>query len=216
MHVLAAFFCGEKHPSIAQGLYVSQCDQVAELRKVMDYVARTEDAWDAAAFTAKKRPLHHGIHGEGNIYSLERMAKNGDTLSLVLNNSEKETAYAWLEYDSQTIKSVTDVETGKGVFTKNGQAWLKLPPLSWCMVRFSSANNKTSAYGGQSIADENARIALEQAKLLSEKKENGFTYKNDGRKCLVIQLDGEVEVNGIRVRGSGSAAGTTAADTDDI
>ena len=42
------------------------------------------------------------------------------------------------------------------------------------------------------------------------------TREIDGRKCLVIQLDGEVEVNGIRVRGSGSAAGIAAADTGDI
>ncbi len=195
MHVLAAFFCGEKVPAIAQGLYVTQCSQIAELRRVMEYIARTEDTWDKGVFTVEKRKLNLEYNGDANIYALERKSADGTSFSLVFNNSDIETAYASLDYDEDAVKAVTDVDTGKRLFTKNGKAWLKMEPLSYIMVRFSPEKSAAPAYSGPDVEAENAKLFDELSKKLSSQEKYGITYRNDGKSCIIGTPVQQMEFN---------------------
>ena len=184
MQLLAAFFGGVDYPFVGQGLYVSQCDQVAAFRKTMDFIARTEGRWGGArASAADKLRLTPGFRSEKSVYSLERRSADGTRHVMVFNNSERETAFAKLEIPGR------------------GESAISIPPLSWKYVETTPEG--CAALRSESVAAEaeEAKKRSEYSALFEDRKANGMstsaTPDNFTVRTPVQALKFDVRSNGI-------------------
>ena len=181
-HLLAAYFCGENYPYIAQGLYISNGEQVRELRKVMDYIARTESYWTKGKFVRNTRKVIEGFNAAENLYVLERKG-SGKSWSLLFNNSEREILFARLAYDPAK-ESVTDLENGNVLSGKNGLLTVKLAPLSYKILEFSPEMKAVTPNLPDYAGEELELIKKHQQKTSSGKK-YGMSYSITPETCTL-------------------------------
>lgn len=194
MQYLAAAFCANDadFPGIAQGLYVSNGEQVRELRKVMNTVAVGEKRWKQGRLNRNTRKIREGFNAAGNYYALERKADNGKSWSLLFNNSERETLF--LHLDCGSARSVTDLMRGTVYAGKNGNVTMKLPPLTYMLLEFSPEKKPVTAgipdYGRE---EELARETYR--KKTSSASKYGMSYKATPEKCMISTPVHSLELN---------------------
>ena len=184
MQYLAAAFCAtdQDFPGIAQGLYVSNGEQVRELRKVMNTIAVGETRWKQGKLTRNTRGIGEGFKAAGNYYALERKADDGKSWSLLFNNDERETLF--LHLDCGAANSVTDLVAGTVYAGKNGKVTVKLPPLTYQLLEFSPERKAASA--GIPDYDREEELALEAyQKKTSSASKYGMNYAVTPEKCVI-------------------------------
>ena len=87
MQLAAAFFAGQERPYIAQGLDISDGDQLSEIRRAMAFVAETEDAWRGSAFRRDKFPCSVKSGKAESFWSMDREGGDGTRYVLAFNSS---------------------------------------------------------------------------------------------------------------------------------
>ena len=169
-HLLAAFFCGEKYPYIAQGLFVSNGEQLRELRKVMDFVARTESRWSKGRFIRNQHPVTFGFNAKNNLYVLERRNERSNTTWLLLfNNSERDAVFARLAAPG----SICDLENGSVLGGSGQSVTVKIAPLTYRMLELSA--DKKAAMQND-YAREEADLIKASAQKVSSAEKYGMSY----------------------------------------
>ena len=194
MQYLAAAFCANDadFPGIAQGLYVSNGEQVRELRKVMNTVAVGEKRWNQGTLVRNTRPIREGFHAAGNYYALERKAADGRSWSLLFNNSERETIF--LRAGLGSAGSVTDLMAGLALGPKNGEVTVKLPPLSYLLLEFSP-EKKAAAAGLPDLDREEQLAVAEFRRKTSSASKFGMKYAVTPEKCVITTPVQSLELN---------------------
>ena len=146
MQYLAAAFCAgeEDFPGIAQGLFISNGEQVSEMRKTMNFIALGEPHWNQGKLVRNTREIREGFNADGRYYALERKAADGRSWSLIFNNDQRETIFLHPLCDPGT-GSVTDLFTGEVLPVREGKLTLKLAPLAYQLLEFSPEKKEASA-----------------------------------------------------------------------
>ena len=178
----AFFFAGKDDtPAIAQGLFVSDGEQVREFRRYMNLLAKTGPHWQQGKLVKNSRKVYPGFNAEDNIYVLERKGDNGKSWNLVVNNSIRETIFAKL---ACAQGSATNLENGKVLPVKNGKVALKLAPLTCMVIEFSP--EKKAAAGDIPDYDKDEQKAIEAyRKKVSSKSKNGMRYAVTPESCII-------------------------------
>ena len=188
----AFFFAGKNDaPGIAQGLFVSDGEQVREFRRYMNLLAKTGPHWQQGKLVKNSRKVYPGFNAEDNIYVLERKGSNGKSWNLVVNNSTRETAYAKLDCLSG---SVTDLESGKVLPVRNKKVSVKLAPLSCMVLEFSPDKKAASADIPDYDKDERNAIEAYRKKTASGSK-YGMRFAVTPEKCIVSTPVHSLELN---------------------
>jgi hypothetical protein len=157
LQLLGAFFGGIDYPFVGQGLYISQCDQIAAIRKAMNFIAETENRWgDAKCVLDGKLPLKPGFRSEKSVYSLERRSADGTRHVIVFNNSEREPAFARLSVPGE------------------GDLTLSLRPLSWKYLELTARDRERRRIESEAATAEEAEIAKKYEKLFETREANGI------------------------------------------
>lgn len=185
--LLGTFFCGNFYPSIGQGLFIAQGDQIAAIKDRMTDVANTEERWTHGKLQlAEKTPVLPGFQAENQFYSLERRSQDGRKWLLIFNNHAKNTIYVKISQDSTTLHAY-DLLQQKRLLADDGLFTLALPPVSCRLLEFNPAEvfpQWVSEDSGQVLSLEQAGLA-EQQKLFQTIRRNGFVYQRDAESCTV-------------------------------
>ena len=178
-HLLAAFFCGEKYPYIAQGLFISNGEQLRELRKVMDFTARTESRWSRGKLLRNQHPVTRGFNAADNLYILERRSDNGESWLLLFNNSDRDAVFARLSAPG----SITDLGSGDVLGGAGEVITLKIAPLAYQLLEIST-RKKAATVKNDYAREEQDLIKAAQQKVISERR-NGISYSITPGKWVV-------------------------------
>ena len=87
LQLFGAFFAGLERPFLAQGLDISDGDQLSEIRRALQLVAETEQLWEGARLCKDKCKTEVSGGLEARFWSLEREAKDGTRYVLAANSS---------------------------------------------------------------------------------------------------------------------------------
>lgn len=204
MNLLAAAFCGQMYPSFFQGLFLSNGEQVREIRRVMELIAATEARWRKGTLVRNTRKIREGFSASGNFYVFERKAEDGRRWSLIFNNSPQETLFLGAACDPGA-SGVTELASGNVLPVRNGEVTLKLPPLSWLLLEFSP-ERKESAPDLPDWAEEerNARSAYE--KMTSSFEKNSMRGSVTPETCVMETPSQTLTLN---LKNSGEASWKT-------
>ena len=201
MNLLAAGFCGEMHPSFFQGLFLSNGEQIRELRRVMNFIAATEGRWRQGTFVRNTREIREGFNAAGNYYALERKADDGRSWSLIFNNSTQDTLFLGVKCVPSETGSVADLASGNVLPVRDGEATVKLEPLTYLLLEFSPERKEPSA--GLPDRAEEERLAREAyEKMTSSGEKNGMHYSVTPEACALVTPSQTLELD---LKNSGEA-----------
>ena len=193
LQLFAAFFFADSEdtPGIAQGMFVSDGEQIREFRRYMDLLAKTEKRWQQGKIVKNTRKVFPGFNAAGNIYVLERKGISGTSWNLVVNNSIRETAFARLECSSG---SVTDLVSGKVLPVKDSKVAVKLAPLSCALLEFSAQKKNVSS--GVPDHEKEEKLAIEAyRKKTSSGSRYGMHFAVTPEKCIISTPVHSLELN---------------------
>ena len=194
MQYLAAAFCAvdADFPGIAQGLFVSNGEQVSEMRKVMNFIAVGEKRWKQGKLIRNTRKIQEGFNAHEKYYALERKADDGKSWSLLFNNDERETLFLHLVCGS--ANSVTNPVTGTVFPVKDGKVTVKLAPRSYQLLEFSPEKKAVSS-GLPDYAAEELCAVEEYRKKTASGSKYGMRYTRTPDKCVISTPVHSLELN---------------------
>ncbi|MBE6371857.1 MAG: hypothetical protein E7055_07250 [Lentisphaerae bacterium] len=194
MQYAAAAFCAgeEDFPGIAQGLFISNGEQVREMRKVMNFIAIGEKRWQAGKLVRNSRKILEGFNAHEKYYALERKANDGRSWSLLFNNDERETLFLHLVCGS--ANSATDPLTGLNLPIKDGKVTVKLAPRSYLLLEFSPEKKAVSSGLPDYAAEERCAVEEYRKKTASGSK-YGMRYTRTPDKCVISTPVHSLELN---------------------
>ena len=119
LQLAAVFFAGQERPYLASGMNVADSAQIAEIRRAMQFVAETENAWENAKLRREKSPFKVLSGADNRFWTMERLAADGTLFVLALNCSA----------DKDTEVSIEPVGAEPQRVT--------LPPYSYRLLKFA-------------------------------------------------------------------------------
>lgn len=132
LHVLAGQFAGMDMPFIACGVNLADGDQISQLRRVMQFVGKSEHLWgEAKCVYGEEKSSCKVIEGDGahHFASLEREAADGTRYVLLFNTSPGSAMRVFVKPPS-------------GRSWRNPQRTVKLRPYGFKLIGFQPKESK--------------------------------------------------------------------------